>query len=185
MPRPLKASPKAWWNMVFLSGLLYGLPMGVVFSLLAGNWKLGFPLGLIAGVMFGVVFTMATRWFSDRQIDRCQQQTPDLGDETIQLEGPANLFRGKEGVGGYLWLTESRLLFRSHRLNVQSGPWETSVSEIASAQSTKTMGLLDNGLQVQLSSGDKVRFVVNKNRFWADAIQEVMAAARPDSSEGC
>jgi len=162
--------------MGLMTGVPYGLIMGVFFS--RGNgWAIGLPIGLIAGVFFGVLFTLAIRWFSNRQIKRCEEKRPDLGNESIQLEGPANLFRGKEGVGGYLWLTESRLLFQSHRFNVQSGPWETPVSEVASAEPTKTLGFLDNGLQVKLSNGDSVRFVVNKNRFWADAIREVMAAA--------
>lgn len=41
--------------------------------------------------------------------------------ETILKEGPANLKRGLEVVGGRLWLTSQRLAFKSHAFNIQVG----------------------------------------------------------------
>ena len=38
--------------------------------------------------------------------------------ENIEIEGPANLFRGMEGVGGKLFLTNKKVAFKSHKINI-------------------------------------------------------------------
>ena len=48
-------------------------------------------------------------------------KTPLLPDEVLIKQGPANLQRGTETVGGRLTLTSQRLVFESHRFNLQAG----------------------------------------------------------------
>lgn len=56
----------------------------------------------------------------------------------------ANLLRGAEVVGGFLYLTNSRLLFESHAFNIQTGTTEIDLKDIAEIQMgyTKFLGTI-------------------------------------------
>lgn len=122
--------------------------------------------GLIAGVLLATLMC----WFAARQTKRFSSERPDLGDEVVIFEGPANHFKGAEAVGGYLWLTSGQLLFRSHRFNIQNHECRMALSEITDVEATKTLGIVPNGLLVRLVSGTQERFVVHKNRDWTTRI---------------
>lgn len=96
--------------------------------------------------------------------------------ETLLREGLANLFRGIEAVGGKLFLTDRRLYFQSHAINVQAGATEIPLSDIrgARAEWTRFLGipLAPNGLYVDTHSGHEYRFVVYRRRAWMSAIGE-------------
>ncbi|MFJ5714141.1 GRAM domain-containing protein [Neobacillus sp. NPDC093127] len=66
----------------------------------------------------------------------------ELNKETVLVNKVnANLFRGIEAVGGKLIITNQRLMFTSHSLNIQAGTTEIPTSEIASVRKRNTMGL--------------------------------------------
>lgn len=96
--------------------------------------------------------------------------------ETILHSGPANHFRDLESVGGHLWLTSGQLHFRSHKMNLQNHEWTAPLADIVSAEATKTLGLISNGLRVRMSSGEVHRFIVNENESWAKAIMKARQA---------
>jgi hypothetical protein len=149
-----------------ISALLYGLPIGILFSVQTGNYAIGIPTGLVAGILFA---TFMSR-FASKQTRKFQMDRPDFDSETLIHEGPANHFKRAESVGGFLWLTTGRLHFRSHNVNIQNHEWTAMLSDISTAQVTKTLGIIANGLLVRLSSGEEHRFVVNQNVFWVSSI---------------
>jgi hypothetical protein len=155
-------SAKHW----IYTAVFFGLPMGVFYSLQNNNWMIGMGGGLVAGVLFAILM----RWFAARQTKRFSVDRPDLNGAAILFEGPANHFKGAEGVGGYLWLTSGQLFFRSHRFNIQNHDCRMPLTEIAEVEATKTLGMIPNGLLVRLVSGTQERFVVHKNRDWAAKI---------------
>ena len=95
-------------------------------------------------------------------------------DEKLIREGAANMQHGLETVGGWLYLTDQRLLFESHRFNVQTGSTEISLSDVLATRPTwtKFLGVLPifpNSLVI--SAGDKeYSFVVSGRQRWASAI---------------
>ena len=159
---PASSSQKSWLAMA----LLYGLPMGLLFSIQSGNYLTGLPVGLVAGVLFASVLTK----FVSRQTQKFQAESPDFGSETTLHAGPANHFKGLESVGGHLWLTNGRLHFRSHKMNLQNHEWSTPLADIASVHAVKTLGLIRNGLSVRLTSGAEHRFVVGDHERWVHDI---------------
>ena len=107
-------------------------------------------------------------------------------DEKLLKEDPANLQRGLETVGGRLFLTDSRLVFVSHRFNVQSGPTEIALSDVHSVRPcwTKFLGLLPllpNSLAVTSTSAEH-RFVVFGRSAWAQAIQTAASQLASNNS---
>ena len=160
-----------WIKLALLSGTAFGLAMGIFFSVQSGRYDLGMELGLVTGLLFGPLWAggmqMWASWFNTRH----KVERPELGGESVRLEGPANHFKGLEGVGGYLWMTDMRVHFRSHSYNIQNHEWSAPLSDIQDAQATKTIGLFNNGLRLKTRTGEEHRFTVYDNHGWAEAIR--------------
>ena len=94
--------------------------------------------------------------------------------EQIVKDSQANLQRGLETVGGWLYLTNQRLVFESHGFNIQNEPTEIAISSIDSTQPvwTKFLGFLPifpNSLAV-IANGTQYNFVLGNRTQWASAI---------------
>ena len=74
----------------------------------------------------------------------------------------ANLFRGIEAVGGRMNITNSEVIFKSHKINIQSGPLTIKIQDIKDVGKRNTLFIVPNGLKVVLNSGEEYKFVVNK-----------------------
>ncbi|MGP5090569.1 GRAM domain-containing protein [Brachybacterium tyrofermentans] len=89
--------------------------------------------------------------------------------------GGANMQRGAESVGGKLFLTTTRLMFRPHALNLQTAPAQIELGAVVglAAAWTKVFGkvpLLKNSLAVTLADGTRQSFVVTGRAAWIVAI---------------
>lgn len=101
--------------------------------------------------------------------------------ESMVKEGPANLQRGIEAVGGKLSLTDQRLVFESHALNVQTGATEIELANVTGTETcwTKFLGLVPiapNSLAVRTEGGEDYRFVLWGRDSWITAIEGQLAA---------
>lgn len=97
--------------------------------------------------------------------------------ETLIKEGAANLQRGIETVGGRLYLTDQRLYFDTHFLNVARGPETIALSDILDVQPIWTkvyrkIPIAPNSLRVFTKSGQYFDFVVWGRMIWKKAIEE-------------
>ena len=95
--------------------------------------------------------------------------------EQVIKDGAANLQKGIETVGGRLYLTNQRLVFEAHRLNVQGGVTELELADVESSEPcwTKFLGLIPlfpNSLAVCTKEGREYRFVLYGRSAWAEAI---------------
>jgi hypothetical protein len=98
---------------------------------------------------------------------------PELApNEEIESEGPANLFRGMEGVGGKLFLTNQKLIFKSHALNIQPGQTDIAYEMIKEFQLRKTGNVIENGIRITTSAGRNYDFVVADREIWMDKLHE-------------
>src|SRR5690242_4507407 len=82
--------------------------------------------------------------------------------ERLLIEVSANMFRGLEAVGGKLTVTNRRLVFRPHAVNVQTQPEEVPIENLAGAAPCNTLGIVPNGMLVTLKDGSTRRFVVSR-----------------------
>src|SRR5687767_8037138 len=98
--------------------------------------------------------------------------TPVLADgERLIRDGAANMERGREAVGGRLFLTDRKLLFQSHVFNIQAGPSEIPLYDIEDVRTgwTRLFGLVPlvpNSIVVRHRGGAVARFVVFAKRQW-------------------
>ena len=115
-------------------------------------------------------------WIMKKMVSkRIKKIVPDLLEgEVVQKEILANLFRGIEGVGGKIFLTSNRLIFKSHSLNIQKGQINIEYSNIKSVEKRKTAKLLDNGIRVIDINDTKYDFVVNDRDIKLEFIKAKM-----------
>ena len=104
------------------------------------------------------------------------------GEQEIKSSA-ANLQRGRETVGGKLYLTNQRLAFASHKFNVQAGPTDIALDAIAETQLAWTkflnaIPLTPNSLAVFTADGTEYRFVLNGRKKWQEAIESARPKAR-------
>lgn len=96
--------------------------------------------------------------------------------EQIVKEGAANLQKKIEAVGGKLCLTNQRLVFEAHKINIQGGTTEVELSSIQSLRLcwTRFLGFIPvfpNSLAVFTKQGKEYRFVLSGRHAWSAAIE--------------
>lgn len=97
---------------------------------------------------------------------------PVAKSSVVEIEiknGSANHYMGMEGVGGKLYLTNKRLRFKSHGLNIQVHEMEIPLNQIVRIE--KASGLLAfKQIDVYLTDRSIEKFVVNGRDEWIHAI---------------
>ena len=97
--------------------------------------------------------------------------------EKLVKKGGANLQKGVETVGGYLYLTNQRLIFEAHAINIQGGNTIIDLSDIESTEKCWTkflnvIPLMPNSLAVNTKTGDEYCFVLFGRGAWQEKIKE-------------
>jgi hypothetical protein len=130
--------------------------------------------GIFFGIFMGIGFPYVTQKFGTKFTSKIGKNIkPELTqDENIEVEGPANLFRGMEGVGGKLFLTNKKVVFKSHKINIQTGQTEILFENISEIIKRKTAKLIDNGIRIKTNDGNEFDFVVNEREKWIEKLNE-------------
>ncbi len=95
--------------------------------------------------------------------------------ERVIRSGAANHRRGFEAVGGRLVLTNQRLLFAPHALNIQTG---NAWFDLIGARDIRISGLFRNRLTIRFPHGEE-RFIVFRPTTWRRDIEAARAAREP------
>lgn len=163
---------KLTWRQKISSMVFTTVVYGVVLFLLSGDQNINSII--FQSVLFGVFFTLTFPWFMKKLVGkRIDNIKPELLEkEKLEVEILANLFRGLEGVGGKIFLTNERLIFKSHSLNIQKGQTNINYSEISSVDKRKTAKLIDNGIKIITKEGTEYDFVVNDRDTELKKIQQ-------------
>ena len=130
--------------------------------------------GIFFAIFFGLGFPYLIEKFGGKFASKLGKNIiPELiENEQIENEGPANLFRGIEGVGGKLFLTNKKLIFKSHKLNIQTGQTNIDYSNIMDIVERKTAKIIDNGIRIKTTDGEEFDFVVNDRESWIEKLNE-------------
>lgn len=120
----------------------------------------------VAGLLFGLLMTNFANSSYLKQTTRPILEPA----ERVIYETPANHFKGLEGVGGWLFLTDQRVIFKSHSFNFQNHELSLLLSEIVNVKVSRTLGIIPNGLLIQAERGQPERFVVMTPQDWVKHI---------------
>jgi GRAM domain len=159
----------------FRAGLSFGIAMTVFFiiqNLLTSDNQTSnqiiksIVVGLIAGAISGVLFGWLMGLFAKSKFVTQTTKIETEQDEHVLFETPANHFKGVEGVGGKLYLTDRRLIFKSHKLNIQAHQLSVNLTDIKHVDRYKTLGVVNNGLSVTTTNNTTEKFVVEQVAEW-------------------
>ncbi len=130
--------------------------------------------GVFFGIFVGIGFPYVSEKFGKRFASTLGKNIkPKLQEnERIEIEGPANLFRGIEAVGGKLFLTNRKLIFKSHKLNIQKGQTDINYENIDEIIARKTAKLIDNGIRIKTKDAKEFDFVVYDREKWIEKLTE-------------
>ena len=128
----------------------------------------GLLSGAVSGFLFGWIMGLLSR---SKFLVRGTEIVTEAG-ETILLETGANHFKWFEGVGGKLYLTNKRLVFKSHQFNIQNHLLALNLSDIKKVDRFKSLGMRHNGLTVRTVSNKTEKFVVQQPDQWAKYLLE-------------
>lgn len=158
----------------WITALAFGLPwtifMIIYNSIFRGGPTLSIIVStLIGGLITGLLFAWIMQYIPKRLFKKIIIET--AANENIIKEGGANHFKGKEGVGGKLVLTDRRLIFKSHKFNIQNHQEIFDLGQVEKLQATKTFGFWENGLTLELVNNDKHKFIVDEPSDWIERIR--------------
>jgi hypothetical protein len=165
----------------FRIGLSFGIAMAVFFILqnLVTSDKhttnqiiKSIASGLVAGAISGVLFGWLMGLFAKSKFVTQTTKIVIGPDENILFETPANHFKGIEGVGGKLYLTNKRLVFKSHKLNIQNHELSIQLTDIKNVDRHKTLGIVNNGLTITTINDKIEKFVVEQVENWIKYLTE-------------
>lgn len=160
-PNPMKLSA--------LAGFLFGLCFFLLVLGLFRNLDLSIRVGVSAASLFAIsVFLLLKKVFNFNK-----EVPADLKSETMIACGPANHYAGAEVRGGWLYLSEQALTFKSHNMNIQNAESKILVSEIQNIENFNQFGVFKTGLIVNLKSGAKEKFILNERPMWLTEFKKI------------
>ena len=127
-------------------------------------------LALISGLIAGFLFSLLMPYLGKRLLAKVIVSIDE--DEQVIKEAGANHFKGAEGVGGKLVLTNKRLIFKSHRFNVQNHQQEFPVEKIVRLKTAKTVAFFQNAIILELEGNSVHKFVVDEPKEWVEIVYD-------------
>ena len=99
--------------------------------------------------------------------------------EVLIKHSRANIQRGLESVGGKLYLTNRRLIFLNHKINIEKGESQIPLAEISSIDLCWTKFLnripvFPNSLLVRTKAGEELKFVLPNRKAWKSEINRIL-----------
>jgi hypothetical protein len=162
-------------NQTLQISLLFGVPWTLTMLVVKSFSDNGLTqTTVISTILSGIIASLAFGFLLTRLGSRLYKKiTIALYDnESLIKEGGANHFKKNEGVGGKLALTNKRLIFKSHNLNLQNHESEFNLDQIAHIEMGKTFNVMRNVLRVQIDNSEKHKFIVDEADLWMAAIIE-------------
>jgi hypothetical protein len=129
---------------------------------------------VIGGIFFGLLLALSLQYFAKKMFDKIVIET-DPSEITVKVTG-ANHFKGTEGVGGKLLLTDRRLIFKSHKLNIQNHQESFYLHQIKTVSKYKILSFINTGLMIQLTTDEVHKFVVDHPEEWVSLIQNQLSS---------
>jgi hypothetical protein len=159
----------------FRSGLIFGMLMTCTYIIsgfitknhLTSKGIIGIVIAsIISGAIGGLLFGWLIGKFSTSKFVSNTTKIIIDPDEQLIFESQANHFKGIEAVGGKLYLTDKKIIFKSHKLNIQNHKLDINLSEITQVNRYKHLGLISNGFSIQTVNNRKEKFVVENIDEW-------------------
>jgi hypothetical protein len=139
----------------------------IIFDEFSGQIIIG---AFIGGVIISALFYSLGFKLLKKTAEKLGKTIPEVSlqaDEKLVLETGASHYKGIEAVGGKLTLTSKRLIFRSHKFNIQNHRQEFLISEIKAAAHDERKNKI---FKLELASNESHRFLVDSPVDWINTL---------------
>ncbi|PID22047.1 hypothetical protein CSV61_07480 [Sporosarcina sp. P3] len=85
--------------------------------------------------------------------------------ETVQYEMPADLRKSIDYISGILLITKQRFIFQPQNMHFQRDILEFDIADIHNIDSSYVLGIVPNGITVELKDGTLHTFVLESSLF--------------------
>lgn len=155
----IKMFSKQFWVISLGWGILMAIVMTLFYTITEGfsvKWLL---INSIAYVMIGgPLFAIGMTLFAQYAFKKVTIAIPE--NEILIKEYGANLYRGKEGVGGKIALTNKSVIFKSHQVNIQTGETLIPIQDISGFKiNNRIFNFLNNEL-ILITTEKDYRFII-------------------------
>ena len=163
------------------AGLYFGIAMAVFFifqdlltqgNLSTKNLIITIVSALIGGALAGLLFGWLMGLLANSKLFKAGTNISTGANEAIVFETGANHFKGVEGVGGKLYLTNKLMVFKSHKFNIQNHELSISLLDVAKVERHNRLGIFNNGLSVTTTQQTIEKFAVQQPGEWVNQIAE-------------
>ncbi len=144
-----------------ISVLLIGPLVGIILSVI---------LALFGGVLFGLLIWLFSK-LQDGKVKELRAEV--MAGTTVYYDDAANHLVGKEGVGGWLFLTEHSLYYKSFLTNIQVHELNLPFEEIEKVEAAR-FKVIGQSIRVCRKDGTVEIYVVNEPKTWESKINERM-----------
>lgn len=163
---------KNFIKAALLGGIFFGIVLGLYTLIVTDSVIYSIEIAISFGFLFGFVMFiigfLLNRSFEKKKIEI-------IDGEKVIFYGPANHFVGKESVGGYLYLTKKKIMFKSHNFNLNVHEMIIPIYEIYKIEAIRTLGLVPNGIEIT-AKNNLERFVVFNRKIWIENINNTMVS---------
>ncbi|WP_439482634.1 hypothetical protein [Cyclobacterium plantarum] len=130
--------------------------------------------GLFFGITFSLVFPYLFNGLAGKVFAKMGTNIHPVLEvmEKIEKEAPATLFKRLEGVGGKLFLTNKRVIFKSHQLNIQRGQTDIDFTSIIGIEKRMVNKWGNARLVIRTKAGKEYQLVVYEPELWKKEIYE-------------
>lgn len=173
---------KLGWKFVVVEALIFSLITisfnftNITFGKAITVLFFGLGVGYLSKILFEKMVTFHPGKAGTKLLGRIRIKLYD--DEVMVKEGLANHFKGWEGVGGKLVLTNKRLVFKSHNFNIQRHEQAIPLEQIQSLSEGMSLKKYKNVLWVELTNNEKHKFIVDVDTTpqWIAEIEKLKAS---------
>ncbi|PID05831.1 MULTISPECIES: GRAM domain-containing protein [unclassified Sporosarcina] len=85
--------------------------------------------------------------------------------ETVQYEIPVDLRKSIDYVSGNLFITNQRFIFQPYTMHFKRDILEFNITDINNIDSSYVLGIVPNGITVELKDGSLHTFVLESSLF--------------------
>lgn len=149
--------------LLFQDAILLGIIIGLVVDVILA---LGF--GAVNGLVYGLIMYS---FIEKKAKEFAPMRDIFIAQKRLLYDGAANHQMGKESVGGWMFLLNDTLYFKSHQQNVQVHEFGIPLVNIKSVEGYKNF-IYNTGLKVELLDGTVEKYTINNQKMWIQKIYE-------------
>ncbi len=157
-----------------LMGTIFAAFMSV-FYIFNGGIVTGIITGILSGIVYALIFSLFVKMLRKNLSKRIVSIRNELkAKHAIAYDDVANYRVGRKVVGGWLFLTDTDLLFKMHNPKMQKYECTIPLASIEEVTSYKNCGRFFRGLSIKTKNGTTERFVVRELTIWIGKIDDAI-----------